>query len=333
MWQLDNRTVYAAERIWTRNREGRHMWIVCLKATFNIPRQGRTLELADEQPAPRFEPEYRGEAGDSSIVYEADVVGPKPGTDVLIEGSAHAPSGKPAKEVAVLLRVATIDKLLRVHGERVFVDGGLGIAPSAAAAFTKMPLTYERTFGGADTSSSNPSKHRIDPNNPTGTGFFVDKRSLLGKPAPNVEYMNGDTGRAASFGPVASFWSPRLSHAGTYDAAWIEHRKPLLPADYDVRYLHCAPVDQQISPHLVGGETVQLGNLSPGGSMGFELPRVVPRFRTYFGRRSVASPGRMTGVIIEPDAGQLSLVWNATVEVPPGDIERLDKTVIDEVRG
>src|SRR5688572_23403033 len=40
MWALDNRTPFAAERGWARDREGAEVWIVVVKATFLVERDG-----------------------------------------------------------------------------------------------------------------------------------------------------------------------------------------------------------------------------------------------------------------------------------------------------
>ena len=66
MWQVDNRTSYAAERNWVRDQHGAHHWIVAIKATFQVSER-RELSLADEQPAPLFAPEYNGEDGALSV--------------------------------------------------------------------------------------------------------------------------------------------------------------------------------------------------------------------------------------------------------------------------
>src|SRR5438045_9584654 len=97
MWAIKNHTPYAATGMWGRDKDGVHEWIVAIKGTFDIKRDGR-LALADEQPVPLLLPEYHGEAGESSLRYEADLVGMKPTTDILLNGTAYAPGGRPAHE-------------------------------------------------------------------------------------------------------------------------------------------------------------------------------------------------------------------------------------------
>ena len=130
MWQVDNRTPYVAERNWVRDPQGVHHWLVAIRATFEIEPGGH-LRLADERLPPVLAPEHFGEPGESSLRYDSDLLAIKPTTDVLVLGSAHAPGGRPASSVSVMLRVGTIDKQLVVHGERVYYEGVAGLATTA----------------------------------------------------------------------------------------------------------------------------------------------------------------------------------------------------------
>ena len=42
MWQIDNRTPFAAERGWVRDRDGAEVWLVAVKCTFDILPDGTT---------------------------------------------------------------------------------------------------------------------------------------------------------------------------------------------------------------------------------------------------------------------------------------------------
>jgi hypothetical protein len=68
---------------------------------------------------------------------------------------------------------------------------------------------------------------------------------------------------------------PRRQHLGTYDAAWLKQRAPLLPLDFDDRANLCASPGLIASPPLRGGEDVALLNLTPGGgTRSFRLPKI-----------------------------------------------------------
>lgn len=93
MWFLKNRTPYGVERSAAIDGTGQVLWLVVVKATFSIDRQGK-LCLDDEQAPPRLVGEYYGEDGASSLKYETDLVIPKRATDFLVLGHAYAPGGK-----------------------------------------------------------------------------------------------------------------------------------------------------------------------------------------------------------------------------------------------
>lgn len=96
MWFITNHTPYKVGRTWGRDKDGVHEWIVAVKGTFNIKPDG-SLKLADEQIEPLLLPEYSGEDGLSSIRYDADLVAPKPTTDVVLNGTAYARRGAQPK--------------------------------------------------------------------------------------------------------------------------------------------------------------------------------------------------------------------------------------------
>src|SRR5262245_5924898 len=283
MWMVDNQTPFEADRTWVRNKDGRHEWIVVVKATYDIG-AGGALSFSDEPVPPLHAPEFHGQPGQSSIRYEASLIPMRPATDVYLNAIAYAPAGKPQEKVAVSFRIGGLRKSLAVYGARIWRSAARGVAPSSPASFTSMPIRYERAYGGCDLSDPDPRKQLIDLSNPVGTGIAIDNRTLVGRPAPNIEAADGaGTGSPPGFGAIASFWSPRKDLAGTYDGKWAALRKPLLPEDYDPRSLLCAPADQQAAGYLRGGEPVELVNLTPEGSTRFALPQVSMTFETHIG--------------------------------------------------
>ena len=117
MWQVDNRTPFAAERGWVRDRDGAEVWLVAVKASFDILPDGSTVPSAEQPPVLRV-PAYFGDPATSSIRYEADLVLTKTTTDVLLVGNAHAPGGQPVTELDVGFRVGALQKQIRAVGER-----------------------------------------------------------------------------------------------------------------------------------------------------------------------------------------------------------------------
>lgn len=331
MWALKNRTTYGAARNWIRDKNGVHHWLVAVKATFDIAAGGR-VRLADQQSLPLLAPVHRGDPQTSSLRIDADLLAPKPGTDVCLDACAHAAKGRPAPIVPVSLRIAAIDKTLLVHGLRVYYRGARGPAMSSPRPFVTQPIHYEWAFGGTDTTDPDPRKHRIDARNPVGKGIAVDPASLENQPAHAIEYPRGDprTSGPGGFGPIASFWSPRLERAGTYDARWEAAKKPLLPDDYDERFASSAPDDQRSTVALRGGEPVQLTNLTPGGELRFDLPRRSLAFVTRIAGRREEHAGTLASVFIATEEMKLSMIWQTTLKVRAREVDELDDTTIAE---
>jgi hypothetical protein len=299
MGEVQNFTPFVAEGDWVRGRDGGGVWVVAVRCTFTVDRDG-TTSVAEEQDPDTLAPKYRGDPATSSLRYDSDFCLTKPTTDVLLHGHAYSPGGRPTAQVDVTMRVGDIQKTLRVTGDR---QGG---PSSSAALFTRMPLIYERAYGGREPDPPrDPNRPRFEPRNPVGTGFAAET------PAPNVAYPGGSsTSRPAGFGPVAPHWQPRMQYAGTYDAAWRRDRCPLYPADLDDRFFLCSPEDQRPAEFLRGGEPVELTNLTPDGWLAFLLPRVAFGFETEFrGGGGVPHRGKLHTVILEPDVPRVILVW------------------------
>ncbi|MDH5326158.1 MAG: DUF2169 domain-containing protein [Gammaproteobacteria bacterium] len=328
---LDNQTPFEAERTWVRDKNGVHHWIVIVKATYDIDNNG-TLSLSEEPMEPLHAAEYIGDDGESSIRYEADMVAMKPGTDIYLNAVAYAPNEKPCTELGVAFKINNFQKVLKVTGKRYW-DGAFGgrIQRSDPEPFISMPIVYESAYGGFDQKDPNPSNHRIDFRNPIGSGFAYHPNNIIGTPAPNIEAMNQDLGKGnpAGFGAIAGFWSPRNQYAGTYDDNWTKTRKPLLPLDYDPRFLMCAPSDQQTQGYLAGGEQVELVNLTPNNRMNFTLPKHSFQFETYFGAQCKLHHSQLVSVVIESEGPRLIMVWQTSLQVG-NDGDYLDKTVITQ---
>lgn len=332
MWAIDNRTPYAVGKTWDRDQEGQHQWIVAVKGTFDVHPDGHTT-LAEQQNEPLLAPQYTAEPGLSSLRYAADLLLPKPTTDILVNGSAHAPGGRPSSEFTVSVQVGAVKKRLLVHGDRTWDDGIFGSKPSRASPVLQVPLAYERAFGGYDSSDADPRRHRLEPRNPVGCGLMDASGRRIGALAPNFEYPDGDVEKTgpAGFGPIDSHWSPRRELMGTYDDTWRAERLPLLPADWKPQSLLCAPADQQPPHPLWGGEPVELINLHPSGTVRFVLPRVHLAFATHIDRRVEEHRARLSTVIIEPDMSRVMMVWTTSLACR-SDGDYLERTVVREKR-
>lgn len=300
---------------------GREYLVVAVKGTFHLPLDGALPELSEAQ-VPLVESDvYTGEPGVSAPLYEVDYALRKAHCDVILNGSAHAPDGNPATKVTVGLKIGRVEKSFKVVGDRIWESPSFSIGRSLPQAFLKMPITYDRAYGGCDNFHPDPSKHCAFMQNPVGKGFHehLESRFVHGTPLPNTEEIKktvtmprGDY-RPMSFGIVGRGWEPRLRYAGTYDQHWIDEVFPFLPADFSDLYYQCAPQDQQID-YLRGGEEVFLVNLTSVGKTRFQIPRIeVPV--VFFLKKG--EPHRTEAVadtlVLEPDQARFTITWRASL--------------------
>jgi hypothetical protein len=300
---------------------GRELLVVVVKGTFQIPNNGEPVGLANEQLPLVMADTFTGEPGFSAPVYEVDFAPRKHRCDVLLNGSAYAPGGRPTTRVEVGLRVNGMSKTFAVVGNRHWQSGVRGVTASAPEPFTVMPISYDRAFGGVDNRHEDPSQHAAFMRNPVGVGFHRDPRaeSVDGAPMPNTEESNrmiaspdSQSTMPMAFGPIGRSWEPRYKYAGTYDDAWLEDHFPFLPPDFDEQYYQAAPLDQQV-PYPQGGEEIVLVNLLPRAEVSFTLP-VFDAPIHFFPDKGEREDGRLLldTIVLEPDGQQLMLTWRAT---------------------
>lgn len=320
---FQNLTPFTAESLILLDEEGREVLTLIAKATYEIPTQGTALALAPEQEPLVLAPVHHGEPDRSSLRYASDAVTEKVATDVVLLGHAWSERGL-APEVDVTLEVGPIQKQVRVFGDRTWRRVLGAFKPSAPRPFRRMPLLYERAFGGVDTSSSNPAEHLEEPENPVGIGFVrpVPGRDYEGLRLPNLEDPAAllqeptDRRRPVGFGFVAPSWAPRRIQAGTFDEAWAAARFPRLPTNFNRRHHNAAPLDQQARPLLEGGEPALVRGASERGQIRFALPESRLRGR-YQLRRSAAQEVamRLDTVVIDADAHRVSIVYRGGARV------------------
>jgi hypothetical protein len=319
MFQVVNRTPFLHALIPGVDRDDVAQLTLLLKGTFRIPARGGPAVWADEQVAIRHADETTAPEPTASVRHESDVCPAKPGTDVVLLGHAHA-GAHPRPAVDVSLEVGPLRKVVRVTGDRAWTRAGAAWIVSRPVPFQRLPLVYERAFGGADTSDPDPARRAGDERNPAGTGFVLAgaRDRLEGLRLPNLEDPArpitdwADRPPVAGFGWVSRAWLPRRSFAGTFDAAWTHERAPLLPRDFDERFFNGAPADQIVTPHLAGGEPVRLRQLTAGGLAAFELPRVEFRLHVEIGATAEARVPKLDTVVIEPDLERVTLCWRDT---------------------
>lgn len=248
-WPIPIMTIGAANAGTVLFRKGGKLNVTCvLKSTLRlVPDEPMKIVEADELFV--AEMHYRDNPT-RSIRATSDIVPYLPRVDVVLTGHAHAPSGRPTKQLEVRLAVyhsiALLEKKLLVVGDRKGAD----IVP-----FERMPLIYEKALGGLG-----------DPLNPWGTG--QDPKSS----PPNIVPPK-DVQAVAGFGPISRALRPRKMLRGNVSLAQLDESVIELPADFDWNYFQAAPPDQQLAS-LVGNEWIVIEGMHP------KLPRIASRLPT-----------------------------------------------------
>ena len=303
--------------------DGREWLVVVVKGSFSIPLPGEQWPTLAAKQAPLTETDvFTGEPGFSAPLYENDFAPRKPRCDVLLNGSAYAPDGRPTTRVAVGIRLGAMTKTFDVVGHRHWKSRVLYASPSPPELFAQMPISYNCAFGGIDRAEHDPMKWRYYDTNHAGCGYHEHTAAehLNGRPLPNTEEhgqsISSPTGNypPLAFGPLGRAWKQRIGWAGTYDDRWLAQTAPFLPKDFDDRYYQCAPQDQQID-YPVGGEPVDLLNLTPDGRNSFRLPADLrqPVFIALKSGEYQCVNASVDTVLFEPDRRRFMLVWRASL--------------------
>jgi hypothetical protein len=319
--KLLNATRMQANYVMGMDSSGREYIVTAIKGTFNLPTAGKEVSLASEQVPLVNADVFTGEPGFSAPLYECDYALVKPRCDVLLNGSAYAPGGRPARRVTVSLRLGTLAKSFDVVGNRSWVSTGLGVVVGSPEPFVSMPISYDRAFGGVDAAHPDPARHHYYERNHAGVGFHrqTEREFIDETPLPNTEesghpiFSPGGSYAPMAFGSIARAWQPRVKLAGTYDQNWLDNIFPFLPPDFDSRYYQAAPPDQQIE-HAAGGEEVILENLTPTGYLSFDLPRI--NMPVVYYRRDAddhEAQAVIDTIMIEPDLGRLTMTWRSSL--------------------
>jgi hypothetical protein len=321
---VDNLTPFAFGSSFAMDEDGGPLFLPILMATFRF---SASCVAVAEVPIPvNHGGEFWGEPGISSYKYEPQTAFMKPATDIVLIGHAY-PLASTATESAVRLCVGSLEKTVRVIGDRYWVKTFGTISMTFPEPFERIPLIYENAFGGWDRRHIDPDEHRFDPRNPVGIGFrskhgqFEEGVRLPNLEDPRYPISNyDDTPPPAGFGFISPEWQPRASFAGTYDETWMKERMPLLPNDFDRRFFNAASSGLVAPGYLRGDEPVLIENASPHGTLSFNLPGVPPpQCRVQLvGRQDAQIPMLLDTVTINTDEDLLLLLWRGYLPVQNG---------------
>lgn len=259
--------------------------------------------------------------GQSPDQQPIDAAQAKPYGEVLVVGEAQAPGGEPVSEMTVGVRVGALTKTVRVVGDRYWWwdKAAARWTPTAPTPFTRMPLSWDRAYGGPDFKQ-----------NPIGRGHKAAQAVRDGQAValPNLEDPRQpitapeDVRYPAGLWALDITWHDRACKAGSYDEAWSQDRFPALPLDADLSLFNAAPQDQWVDGRFRGDEPVDLRGLSAAHpARTGRLPGLLARA---FVRRHASDTLQEIAMGLETlvlfgSTGQALLIWRGTVEVADSD--------------
>jgi hypothetical protein len=283
----------AGARLW--RFRGKLRVTVVVKATFALVHQAQ-MRLVEPEPIVTDEV-HHGNNPVRSVRLTSDLAPYLPRAEVVLTGHAYAPQGRPIEKTIV--GIALYDGYERVFDKHLEVQGDMG--PEGITPFTKMPLRYERAFGGPGWED-----------NPFGTGAGGTRGH------PNIAYIEGPR-RTAGFGPYSAHWPTRKKLVSAEERKALSLPIAEIPDRFDWTYFHAAPLDQRC-PYLSGSEWVVLEGLRP------EERRVRSRLPAARGRALVFWAGEdatqrepldlvADTLRIDSDRGTCSVTWRKSFAV------------------
>lgn len=278
---IRNETPFAAQGFGDLHRDGMRMAVICARGAYQLTADG-VLRLANKQEIALADV-YEGDPLKTPLVRVGDLIAYKPGADVTVVGSAHAPMGRPAPSWEIAIAIDDHRVALRVHGPRRWEPTMHLLKPTwklgPSEPIVSVPLDYRLASGGR---FAGDPEGGLDPRNPIGPGLLHNDWTPRGLPlrAPQIDSLRVPvvdpfgTPQPQGFGPIPPFWSWREKHLGTRDEAWQRERCPQMPEDLSYRFFQTAHADLVLT-RLHGDETVRLEGIVPGGgALAFRLPGI-----------------------------------------------------------
>jgi hypothetical protein len=296
--------------LWASRPQGWMLTVLC-KATFVLAPGASPLAEAQEDIA--LGDEHWNDDPRRSLRVASDVVPFKPRADVLLVGTAYAPSMAPARSIVTRLVVGEVDKSVEVSQDRWFQADGSVVE---GQRFSRMPLVYERAGGGPDT--PNPVGIRAGAQDGMGR-VRIPNLSLPGV----VLRSTGEIVEPVGYGPIAPSWPARREKLGRTVLPQVWYDAPL-PDGLDFRYFNAAPPDQQ-TDFLPPGPRLVLENLHPsGGRFTTVLASVLPYIQIE-GRGGAPQPMRADTLWIDTDRLLCTVTFRAQIPVrqpdEPGEVK------------
>lgn len=321
MWEVDNRSPFAALGYFVRDHAGLEHWVLAIRARFSILDDGFS-RLADDQGEIRIQPDYADNLSEE-LLSEADFFPFRPKADFILTGDVVAPEGRSVNKVHVGFELGQQSKSAIAFGSRLLRmrDGALRL--EGYEPFQRCRLSWRNSLGGPDFADTGGEAH---PANPIGFGWTSKWGQLAADTdvrLPLIESTQAPIGEGAlpdpcGFGAVQPGWASRARHAGTYDEDWRKYEAPLFPADFSADFFQAAPEGQVMD--LRGGESIRISGLHEAGDYRFRLPQVILDTATWVGRQKLDARPRLISVAVNGTEKTIEMLWNAAIACPEGDM-------------
>ena len=146
--QIWNQTGFPHEFTMGMDKAGHEYIVLVVKGTFDFPAEpGGPVRKSETQVPLVMADKYTGAPGFSATLWETDFAFRKPRCDVVLNGAAYAPGGRPAERVRVGLKVGDWSKLFDVVGHREWRAIGPLFAATSPQPFLTPPDLLRRRLG------------------------------------------------------------------------------------------------------------------------------------------------------------------------------------------
>jgi hypothetical protein len=306
--------------------DGSDFHVLAVRATFDWVHDGEMTASAEQQPVVIAD-QWSGPAGEGDLRFEADLVIGKRRTDVHVIGHACAPSGEPAADFPLGIRIGELTKTLRVTGPRTWEQGVFGFRLSPPRPVSRVPLSYRVAYGGARRrTTSRGEESDVFEANPIGVGYkgrFPIEEAVW--PAPQIEALDApirslsDQPAPEGLGPIPRWWLPRRARCGTLTEDFVRENPGKLPGDFQWEFYNSAHPGLMVRGFLDGDEHIGTVGLFPEGRSSCRLPgvRAIAAVVLKSGR-SIAAPPKLDTLTIDTDAGRVHATWRLRVPAEIG---------------
>ncbi|HLA63416.1 MAG TPA: DUF2169 domain-containing protein [Rhodothermales bacterium] len=319
--------------------QDRLMAALVAKATFRIG-PGGAAELETQEPVPLFDSDTPSELG---LIPRDDLVRRDAAFEVVVLGAAYAAAGRPATAVTVSLTVGAVRRDLLVIGDRRWEGLPGRYQMSAPAPFTRMPMGWERAFGGtAEVLIDLESVVTLsDARNPAGRGYDGEKAARqLGESLPmpqgypvlvnaaalrRLPNLEDPRARIIRFGdaPDPAGWSALPLDSAFHVTRALEGLDPATLTseqlvDHDPLLYRAHP--QWVIALPPRGATITLENATPGGRLATALPALRVVFDYVNDGRTATRDLVPQMLVLYPEEGRMTVTYRKpfTLPVTPG---------------